>query len=93
MNYKLTIQVPTSQIHDFDRLLSIELELTMLFGDKHPVKGHDLDEEELKLFIDTDNATGAFELVKTALTPSELKTITASYREMNGEIDIVVWPK
>jgi hypothetical protein len=93
MKYQLTLQFPTAEIEDFDRLLSIELQLITLLGDKHKVEGHELGAEEMNIFIHTDDPNGVFDIVKKTLTPLELETMKAAFREVNGEINIAVWPK
>lgn len=93
MKYQLVLQFPTAEIEDFDRLLSIELQLITQLGDNHNVDGHDLGAEEMNIFIHTDDPNGAFDIVKNALTPLELETSKAAFREMSGETYIVVWPK
>jgi len=93
MKYQLVLQFPTAEIEDFDRLLSIELQLITLLGDKHNVEGHDLGAEEMNIFIHTDDPNGAFDIVKNMLTPLELHTVKAVFREMNEGGYIVVWPE
>ena len=93
MKYQLTLQFPTAEIEDFDRLLSIELQLITLLGDEHKVEGHELGAEELNMFIYTDDPNSVFEIFKSSLTPVELETMKAAFREMSGEINTTVWPK
>ena len=93
MKYQLTLQFPTAEIEDFDRLLSIELQLITLLGDEHKVEGHELGAEEMNIFIHTDDPNGVFDIVKKSLTPLELDTMKAAFREMSGETNIVVWPE
>jgi len=93
MKYHLVLQLPATSEEAFERLVSIEGELSGLFGKTHDVDGHDYGSGEMNIFIHTNDPVTAFEYSKQVLASDELGSVKAAYRELDGNEYTVIWPE
>ena len=93
MKYQLVIQFSGESEGDFDRLIELEDELEELLSDESEVDGHDFGSGEMNIFILTNEPSGTFEQVKSALTKKDLSTMKAAYRDIESENFSILWPK
>jgi hypothetical protein len=89
MSYQLVIQITGE---DFDWLVKKEDKLIDLLEPNHEVDGHDIDSNEMNIFILTNSPQEAFENSKEVFSSQELKKIKAAYRASDGEEYFVIWP-
>ena len=93
MKYQLVLQFDASNTADFDQLIEIEDMLENKLGNLHEVDGHDFGSGEMNIFIHTNDPKAAFELAKHSLSASELTTMKAAFRKLDGETYQVLWPE
>ena len=94
MKYHLTLQFRGGSLDDCDAMIALEDELTEELGDSADVDGHDVGSGETNIFIHTSDPSATFQRVRPVLERTQcLQTVTAAYREADGEHYTVIWPE
>jgi hypothetical protein len=94
MPYQLTLQFRGESLADYDAMVALEDELTEELGDSADVDGHDCGSGETNIFILTSDPTATFQRVRPVLERAAcLESVTAAYREVDGERYTVLWPE
>lgn len=94
MKYQLVIQfLLTGSVEDFERLIMLENELSVVFLGAHEMDGHNLGEEEMNIFINTDDPKQAFTLARDVFNEEELKIVSVAYKDFDSEEYSVIWPE
>src|SRR6478672_6000348 len=94
MDYQLVLQFRGDSLHHFDAMVALEEELTEELGDSADVDGHDVGSGETNIFIFTSDPAGTFHRARSVLERrQQLQTVTAAYREVQGERYVVIWPE
>lgn len=93
MRYQLTLQFRGDSLADYDAMVALEDELAEALGDSADVDGHDCGSGETNIFIFTSDPAATFERVRAVLERmAHLQSVTAAYREADGERYTVLWP-
>jgi hypothetical protein len=94
MDYQLVLQFRGDSLDDFNAVVALENELIEALSDAAEVDGHDVGSGETDIFIRTSDSEAAFSLAKPVLERAKyLQTVTAAYREADGDRYTVIWPK
>ena len=93
MRYQLTLQFRGDSLRDYDALVALEEELTEELGDAANVDGHDCGSGETNIFIFTSDPAATLQRVRPVLErTAHLQSVTAAFREVDGERYTVLWP-
>lgn len=93
MQYQLILQFRGDSIDAYDAMIALEDDLVTALGDSADVDGHDVGSNETNIFIITSNPADAFAIVRPVLQRAgHLNTLTAAYREIDGERYVKIWP-
>ena len=93
MKYQLVLQFDGSSIEDFDKMLKLELDLSLALKGEHNVEGHEFRSRELNIFINTDNPKKAFEISKEILDNAGIEKVVAAYKSFDCEEYAVIYPE
>jgi hypothetical protein len=94
MDYQLVLQFRGDTMPDYDAVVALEEVLTAELGDSADVDGHDVGSGETNIFIFTSDPQQTFEQAKPLLERRRcLQSVTAAYREADGEEYTVIWPE
>jgi len=94
MKYQLVLQFRGDSLSDFDAMVALEDELTEELKDLADVDGHDFGSGEMNIFIFTADPTATFKRVRPVLERrQQLQSVTAAFREADGEQFAVIWPE
>lgn len=94
MRYQLVLQFRGDSLAAYDRLVALEDELIEELGQSAEVDGHDCGSGETNIFIFTTDPTATFWRMRQMLErEGRLDSVTAAYREVNGEQFTVIWPE
>ena len=94
MTYQLVLQFRGDSLEDLDATVRLENELIEKLGDSAEVDGHDVGSAETNIFISTPDPAATFQRARPVLEHrQQLQSVTAAYREIEGERYIVIWPK
>ena len=93
MKYQLTLQFQESSIEGYDWLIETEEEIENILHPSHEVDGHDCGSGEMNIFVITNNPNEAFKEINYNLSLTGIKNMKVAYRELEGEIYTVMWPK
>jgi len=94
VEYQLVLQFRGDSLEDLDATAALEDELTQQLGDSAEVDGHDVGSGETNIFIITSDPLATFHRTRPVLERSQrLQTVTAAYRELEGEHYTVIWPE
>ena len=93
MRYQLTLQFRGDSLADYDAMVALQDELTEELGDSADVDGHDCGSGETNIFIFTSDPAATFQRIRPVLErTAHLQSVTAAYREVDGERYTVLWP-
>jgi hypothetical protein len=93
MKYQLVLQFLGDSGEDLDAVVDLEDQLTEALGEDADVDGHDIGSGQTNLFISTSNPAATFQLAKSVLQKAKrLQSLTAAYRDADGEDYTVIWP-
>ena len=94
MEFQLVLQFRGDSLDDFDAMVALEDQLTEELGDSADVDGHDIGSGETNIFIITSDPAATFRRARSVLERREqLHSVTAAYREVEGEQYTVIWPE
>ena len=94
MQYQLTLQFRGDAFDSYDAMIALEEDLIAALVDSAEVDGHDVGSDETNIFVVTSDPAAAFAVAKPVLQLAGLlDTVTAAYREINGERYVVIWPE
>ena len=94
MRYQLVLQFRGDSLADYDEMVAIEDRLIEDLGQSAKVDGHDCGSGETNIFIFTSDPTATFWRVRQTLQrEGRLQSVTAAYREADGESYTVLWPE
>ncbi len=94
MRYQLVLQFRGDSLADYDQMIALEDRLIEDLGRLAKVDGHDCGSGETKIFIFTTDPAATFWRVRQTLKQEgRLDTVTAAYREVEGERYTVLWPE
>ena len=94
MKYQLVLQLPGSDLTDFDALLELEEELIEILGNLGYVDGHDAGAGEMNIFIHTNDPAIAFERVKNSQRGRRcLARLKAAFREIGNDDYTILYPR
>jgi hypothetical protein len=92
--YQLVLQFRGDSLGEFDAMVALEDELIEHLGDSADVDGHDVGSGECNIFIFTSDPVATFDRAKAVLERrQQLRTVTAAYREVEGENYTLIWPE
>jgi hypothetical protein len=93
MKYQLVLQLPSSSLGDYDRLLLIEETIRTGLGDLGFVDGHDIGSGEMNVFIHTDTPQLAFKKAQSLLVArQDCMALRAGYRDFKDEECVPIYP-
>lgn len=94
MRYQLVLQFRGDSLADYDQMVALEDRLIDDLGHSAKVDGHDCGSGETNIFIFTTDPAATFWRVRQTLTQEgRLETVTAAYRDVEGERYTVLWPE
>src|SRR5437870_12560470 len=94
MKYQLVFQFRGDSLEDVDATVALEDELIEELGDSADVDGHDVGSGETNIFIFTSDPAVTFRRARPVLERrQQLQSVTAAYREVEGEQFTVIWPE
>ena len=94
MRYQLVFQFRGDALGDLDAAVALEDELIAELGKSAEVDGHDVGSGETNIFVFTSDPAATFHRVKPLLERrDQLESVTAAYREAQGERYTVIWPE
>jgi hypothetical protein len=94
MRYQLTLHFRGDSLADYDAMVALEDDLTEELGDSADVDGHDCGSGEANIFIFTSDPAATFQRIRPVLErTAHLQSVTAAYREVDGERYTVIWPE
>src|SRR5437588_2291949 len=92
--YQLVFQLPGASQDDFDTLMTLEEAVAEALQDTpHKLDGHDFGSGTGNIFIDTDDPTAGFALVKEAVSLGDYPTLRAAYRSFDEDDYQLIWPE
>ncbi len=93
MKYQLVLQFSGDSEEDFDAVVALEDQLIDELGEDAEVDGHDSGSGQTNIFILTDDPSATFQAAKPLLQKAKrLSSLTAAYRDVEGEDYTVLWP-
>jgi hypothetical protein len=93
MKYQLVLQWPAASIENYDTVIAIEDGLIGRLSGESEVDGHDMGEDEVNIFIRTNDPVQAFHESEALLENRTLwLDMRAAYREVTGSKYKVLWP-
>jgi len=93
MRYQLVLQFRGNSLADYDAMVALEDELIEELADAD-VDGHDVGSGEVNIFIFTSDPARTFRQARPVLERRQsLQSVTAAYREADGEEYTVIWPE
>jgi hypothetical protein len=94
MRYQLVFQFRGDSLEDLDATVALENELIEELGDAANVDDHDVGSGETNIFIFTSDPAATFHRAKLVLERrQQLESVTAAYRDVEGERYTVIWPE
>jgi hypothetical protein len=94
MRYQLVLQFRGDSLAGYDHLIAVEERLAEALGGSAEVDGHDAGSEEKNIFILTADPVATFRQARPVLQHMErLETMTAAYREVEGDQFTMIWPE
>jgi hypothetical protein len=94
MRYQLVLQFRGDSLEDLDATVALEHELIEQLGESADVDGHDVGSGETNIFIFTSDPAATFSRARPVLERrQQLKSVTAAYRDAEGERYTVIWPE
>jgi len=93
MKYLLILQFSGDTDEDLDAFVDLEDQLAHALGENADVDGHDIGSGQTNLFIFTSDPSATFEAAKPVLQKAKmLNSLTAAFRDLDGEDYTVIWP-
>lgn len=93
MNYELVIKFWRQPLPDESSMAAMTSELKSALGDAAELDGHDVRDEEINLFLKTDDAKYAFRRVKKILEARGIvEGYSAASRLVGGSQFTSIWP-
>jgi hypothetical protein len=94
MNQQLILQFRIRSQADYDSLILLESKLIELLEPNHEVDGHDIDSQQMNIFILSDNPIGAFNKIsESKLLVSNNILIQAFHRQIGSDNHYTLWPR
>jgi hypothetical protein len=94
MDYQLILQFRGESLGEFDAMVALEDELIEQLGDSAEVDGHDFGSGTANIFIFTSDPAATFDRARPVIESRQpLQSVTAAYREVEGESYTVIWPQ
>jgi hypothetical protein len=94
MKYQLVFQFRGDSLADYDAMIALEDALIEQLRGTAKVDGHDMGSGERNIFIFTPYPTATFHRARPVLERRhQLESVTAAYREVEGEQYTVIWPE
>ena len=94
MDYQLVLQFRGDSLQDLDATVALEDDLIEELGDSAGVDGHDVGSGETNIFILTSDPAVTFHRARPVLERrQQLQSVTAAYREVEGQQFTVIWPE
>jgi hypothetical protein len=93
MKYQLVLQFSGDKEEDLDAIVDLEEQLADALGEDADMDGHDIGSGQTNLFIFTSDPSATFQAAKPILQKAMmLKSLTAAFRDVDGEDYTVIWP-
>src|SRR5215831_4375153 len=93
MNYELVIKFWRKPLPDETALEKIGSELKNVLGDAAKLDGYDVNDDEINLFVITDDPKRAFRRIKKVLETQGIdEGFSAAFRLMGGAHFTSIWP-
>ena len=93
MKYQLVLQLPYSEIRDYDAMIAIEEVIIKNIGSLGKVDGHDAGSGEMNIFIHTDHPKLAFEQICRIIGSKDfMADMKVAYREFNSDTYTILFP-
>lgn len=94
MKYQLVLPFCGDSLADYDAMITLEDALIDQLRGIAKVDGHDMGSGERNIFILTSDPAGSFHRARPLLVRRhQLQSVTAAFREIEGEQFKLIWPE
>ena len=94
MKYQLVLQFCGDSLADYDAMIALEDALIEQLRGIAEVDGHDMGSGEWNIFIFTSDPAATFHRARPLLERRhQLQSVTAAFRELEGEQFKLIWPE
>lgn len=93
MQYQLILQFQGRDVEDVEDLIHLEDTLIVHLNERHLVEGHELGDDKMTIFINTDSPESAFDKIREVLHHSLLDKTLAACRRLGENDFTVIWPE